>query len=156
MTKPQNSSITKLVSYLHNNIMAINNSKIFAGLMIITLNIVSKFVNIKLSKTMESYLKFTFSRNILVFAIAWMGTRDIYIALLIMIIFILCMEHFFHEESPLFVLPNNFKDYHIDLLDNEVQNKEEVSEEEIQKAKIVLEKAKAQNKGVDYQFYSTN
>jgi hypothetical protein len=105
---------------------------------------------------MESYLKFTFSRNILVFAIAWMGTRDIYIALLIMIIFILCMEHFFHEESPLFVLPNNFKDYHIDLLDNEVQNKEEVSEEEIQKAKIVLEKAKAQNKGVDYQFYSTN
>jgi len=156
MTKPQNSSITKLVSYLHNNIMAINNSKIFAGLMIITLNIVSKFVNIKLSKTMESYLKFTFSRNILVFAIAWMGTRDIYIALLIMIIFILCMEHFFHEESPLFVLPNNFKDYHIDLLDNEVQNKEEVSEDEIQKAKIVLEKAKAQNKGVDYQFYSTN
>ena len=155
-TKSSNSWLTKMASYLHNNIMAINNSKIFAGLMIITLNIVSKFVNIKLSKTMESYLKFTFSRNVLVFAIAWMGTRDIYIALLIVIIFILCMEHFFHEESPFFVLPNHFKEYHIDLLDNEVQNKEEVTEEEIQKAKIVLEKAKAQNKGVEFQYYPTN
>ena len=154
--KSSDSWLTKMVSYLHDNIMAINNSKVFAGLMIITLNIVSKFVNIKLSKTMESYLKFTFSRNILVFAIAWMGTRDIYIALLIMIIFIVCMEHFFHEESPLFVLPNNFKDYHIDLLDNEVKNKEEVTDEEIHKAKIVLEKAKAQNKGVDFQYYPTS
>lgn len=153
--KTKTSSLTKLVSYLHNNVMAINNSKIFAGLMIITLNIVSKFVNIKLSKTMESYLKFTFSRNVLIFAIAWMGTRDIYIALFITLVFILCMEHLFHEESPLFVLPTNFKEHHINLLDNEVQNKEEVTEEEIQKAKAVLEKAKSQNKGVEYQYYST-
>jgi hypothetical protein len=65
------------------------------------------------------------------------------------------MEHLFHEESPLFVLPNNFKEHHINLLDNEVQNKDEVTEEEIQKAKAILEKAKAQNKGVEYQYYST-
>ncbi len=141
--RKNNSPITKILTYLHNNILAINNSKVFAGLMIITLNIVSKFVNIKLSKTMESYLKFTFSRNILVFAIAWMGTRDIYIAFFIMIIFILVTEHFFHEDSALFILPNDFKDYHIDLLDNEIQNKDEVTEEEIMKAKAVLEKAGA-------------
>ena len=155
-TPKNNSPISKILTYLHNNILAINNSKVFAGLMIITLNIVSKFVNIKLSKTMESYLKFTFSRNILVFAIAWMGTRDIYIALLIMILFILVTEHFFHEDSALFILPSDFKEYHINLLDNEIQNKDEVTEEEIIKAKAVLEKAKAKNKGLEFESYAMN
>ena len=69
--KQSKSSFGQIFSYLHNSIKSINDSKIFAGLMIITLNIVSKFVNIKLSKTMEAYLKFSFSRQILVFAIAW-------------------------------------------------------------------------------------
>jgi hypothetical protein len=73
-------SMKNLFDFIHNSIMQINNSKIFAGLMIITLNIASRFVTIKLSKSLESYLKFTFSKQILVFAIAWMGTRDIYIA----------------------------------------------------------------------------
>ena len=67
--------------------------------MIITLNIVSKFANFKLSKSLEAYFKYTFSRQILVFAIAWMGTRDIYIALIIMILFVICTEYLFHEES---------------------------------------------------------
>ena len=78
---------------LHNQVMSINNSKIFAGLMIIVLNIASRFVTIKLSKTMESYLKYTFSRDILVFAISWMGTRDIYIALAITITFMVLMDY---------------------------------------------------------------
>jgi hypothetical protein len=149
------SSSDGIFSYLHNNIQAINNSKVFAGLMIITLNIVSKFVNIKLSKTMESYLKFSFSRNVLVFAIAWMGTRDIYIAFIITIVFIICMEHFFHEDSAFFILPNDFKEYHISLLDNEKINGEKISEEDIQKAKAILEKAKLQNKEQpEFQGYS--
>ena len=65
-----------LTSSIHNNVQSINKSKLFAGLIIITLNIASKFVTIKLSKTVESYLKNTFSKQILVFAIAWMGTRN--------------------------------------------------------------------------------
>ena len=62
--------LTKISNYLHNNIQSVNNSKVFAGIVIITLNISSKFVTIKLPKTMESYLKNTFSKQILVFAIA--------------------------------------------------------------------------------------
>ena len=67
-------------SGLHERILNINKSKVFAGLMIIVLNIASKFVTFKFGKTTEMYLKYTFSRQILVFAMAWMGTRDIYIA----------------------------------------------------------------------------
>ena len=128
-----------ILSYLHNHVMNINNSKVFAGLMIITLNIASKFVTIKLPKTMESYLKYTFSRDILVFAIAWMGTRDIYIALLITTLFIVCMDYLFNETSMFCVLPETFTDYHVNLLDNN-----EVSEDDIKKAEAVLEKAKKQ------------
>jgi len=143
-TKESNNyTITKLFSYLHDNVQAINNSKIFAGLMIITLNIVSKFANIKLSKTLESYFKFTFSRQILVFAIAWMGTRDIYIALFITVLFVIFTEYLFHEDSMFFMLPEEFKDYHISLLENE-NGSDTVTEEDVRKAKEVLERAKRQ------------
>jgi hypothetical protein len=133
-----------IFSYLHNQVQVLNGSKIFAGIMIILLNISSKYVNIKLSKTMESYLKHTFSKQILVFAIAWMGTREIYVALFITVIFTICIEYLFHEDSMFFCLPEQFKDYHIELLENQ-----EVSEEDIKKAKEILEKAKTQKKEID-------
>jgi hypothetical protein len=140
-----------MINYLHHHVQVINNSKIFAGLMIITLNVVSKFVNIKLSKTMEAYFKYTFSRQILVFAIAWMGTRDIYVALFITCCFIIVTEYLFHEESDYFILSEEFRDYHIGLLDNDP----EVTEEDIRKAKAVLEKAKKQKIGEHHTEYQS-
>ena len=140
MVKNTSNIVSTMLDYLHNNIKAMNDSKIFAGLMIITLNIASKFVTIKLSKTMESYLKYTFSRDILVFAITWMGTRDIYIALFITLVFILCMDFLLNEDSMFCVLPEQFTDYHISL----ATNNEIVSPEEIKKAREVLERAEKQ------------
>lgn len=134
----------KIFNYLHDNIIAVNNSKIFAGCMIIILNIASKFTTIKLSKTMESYLKFSFSRQILIFAIAWMGTRDIYIAFFITLFFVLCSEYLFHEESMFCCLPDWFTDHHISLLENEHVTKELVTEEDIKKAKETLQRAEKQ------------
>jgi hypothetical protein len=139
----KNNKNDNIFSYLHNQVQVMNNSKIFAGLMIITLNIASRFVNIKLSKTMESYLKYTFSKQILVFAIAWMGTREIYVALFITILFTICFEYLFHEDSVFFCLPEEFKNYHIELLENA-----EITEEDIKKAKEILDKAKSQKKDV--------
>ena len=55
------SPVSSMLAYLHNTVNSLNQSKIFAGVMIIILNIASRFVNIKLSKSMESYLKYTFS-----------------------------------------------------------------------------------------------
>lgn len=121
--------------------------------MIITLNIVSKFVNFKLSKSLESYLKFTFSRQILVFVIAWMGTRDIYIALMIMAIFIVLTEYLFHEESKFCILSDEFKNYHVSLLDGE-NNPDKITDDDIKKAKDVLERAKTQKVEVDFVSYN--
>jgi hypothetical protein len=138
-TKKNSDGIREMFSYLNNHVMTINNSKLFAGLMIIILNISSKFVTIRLSKTMESYLKHTFSRNILVYAIAWMGTRDIYVAFVVMLGFIILMDYLLNEDSRFCVLPTHFTDYHISLLDNHP-----VSDEDVKKAEEVLEKAKKQ------------
>ena len=146
------SDVKSMFDYLHSNIQRINDSKVFAGLMIITLNIVSKYVNIGLSKSMESYLKYTFSRQLLVFSIAWMGTRDIYIAFFITFMFTLCAEYLFNEDSVFCVLSEDFQDYHSTLVDNETNNSEKVTDDEIQKAKDVLERAKKQNKLTDDNF----
>src|SRR6056300_1168690 len=146
------SSLTTMLEHLHSNIQRINESKVFAGLMIITLNIVSKYVNIGLSKTMESYLKYTFSRQLLVFSIAWMGTRDIYIAFFITFIFSICTDYLFNEDSIFCILSEDFRDYHSTLIDNDTKNNEKVTEEDIQKAKEVLDKAKKQKKILDEDF----
>lgn len=142
-------SFKTTMDYLHNQIQTINNSKLFAGLMIITLNVVSRFVNINLSKSMESYLKYTVSRQLLVFAIAWMGTRDIYIASFITFCFIIMSEYLFNEDSALCILSENFQDYHNSLSDNNKSNDDKVSDDDIAKAKEVLEKASKLNKKVD-------
>jgi hypothetical protein len=90
---------------------------------------------------MESYLKFTFSRNLLIFTIAWMGTRDIFIALIITLVFIIFMDYLFNEESAFCCLSSQFKDYHIGLIEND-----KVSIDEVNKAKQVLEKFENQSK----------
>ena len=148
--KYENSKLYKFFSniakYLNNQVVQLNESKLFAGLMIIILNISSKYVNLKLSKTVESYLKHTFSRDILVFAISWMGTRDIYIALMITTVFIIFIDFIFNEESNYCCLPEQFTDYHVSLLDN---TNSILSPEEIKKAKEILEKAENINKTLE-------
>ena len=140
MTKKEGTnSFTKFFSFIHDHVQAINNSKIFAGLMIITLNIVSKFANIKLSKTLEAYFKYTFSRQILIFAIAWMGTRDIYTAIGLTAAFTILSDYLFNEESRFCIVPHEYRILH-KLIDT--NNDGVVSESEITSAIAVLEKAK--------------
>jgi len=142
MPKQQDSFLKKL----DNQINILNNSKVFAGVMIILLNLSTRFVNFKLSKTTEAYLKNTFSTQVLVFAIAWMGSRDIYIALIVTAIFILFTEYLFNEDSEFCVFSEEFKDYHNAKQEREKEEAEEVTEEDIIKAKRVLEKAQKAEK----------
>ena len=129
-------TVYSFLSYFHKNIQLMNSSKIFAGLIVITLNIASRFVTIKLSKSIESYLKYTLSRDVLVFCIVWMGSREIYVALTFTILFTFIMDYLLNEESSYCILPEKFTTYHTALLD------QSPSQEEIQNAKNVLEKAK--------------
>jgi hypothetical protein len=140
-------SIKKNIFYhLHKKITILNQSKIFAGLMIVILNIASRFVTFNVSKTVESYLKFTFSRHILVFAATWMGTRDIYIASIMTIIFIIVVDGLFNEDSIICCLPDTIIKVHVDKLES-MDNKKP-TEEEIVKAKRILERANVETKKI--------
>ena len=130
----------KNILYFHNYVKIMNGSKMFAGLVVITLNIASRFVTIKLSKSMESYLKFTFSRDVLVFCIVWMGSRDIYIATIFTLLFTFIMDFLLNEESSYCILPETFTTYHTELLDGSAP-----TADEIKNAESVLERVKKTN-----------
>lgn len=144
--------LNELAYSLNNQVQVLNNSKMFTGMMILVLNIASRFVNFKVSKTMEAYLKFRFSKYMLIFAIAWMGVRDIYIALIIVLLFVVITDYLLDEESIFYILPEEFKDYHLSMLENE--SEETITPADIKKAEETLEKAKKQTKKVEYEGYS--
>lgn len=135
------SNFQRVKCNIHTQIQTINNSKIFAGLMIIILNITSKFVNFRFSKSVERYLKYTFSKQILVFAIAWMGTRDIYIALLVTATFIICFDYICNEDSMFCCLPNSIIEHLKELDDENV-----VPEEDAKKAQEIVERYENQKR----------
>jgi hypothetical protein len=139
-------TLRDMFAYINQNIIAMNQSKIFAGLVIIVLNISSKFVTIKLSKSMEGYLKYTFSRDILVFAMAWMGTRDIYTALFITVIFSLCANYLFNEQSGFCCLSESFIERQTQLADNpqSAGDMPKITEQQIADAVTLLSNAKKQ------------
>jgi hypothetical protein len=139
MKKP--SFIQNIGDRLDGHVQNINNSKIFAGIMIIILNIASKFIDFKLGKNVERYLKYTFSKQILVFAIAWMGTRDIYMALFITFIFIICIDYLFNEDSIFCCLPTSMTETLAKLDDEEI-----VTEDDAKKAEEIVEKYEKQQK----------
>ena len=125
-------SIMSYLSYL-------NNSKFFAGVVMIMLNIGSKYVTVELSKSQEEYLKNNIGRQLLIFAISWMGSRDILIALALTAIFTILTDHLFNEESAMCIIPKKYRKYE-HLLDLDKDNV--VTDEEIKKATEILEKAK--------------
>jgi hypothetical protein len=127
------------IHYINHHVMYLNNSKFFAGVIMILLNVGSKFISIQFSKSTEEYMKFSLSKQILVFAMAWMGTRDIYISLGLTAVFTILSEYLFNEESHLCLVPHKYRVLH-KLVDTD--NNGDVSETEIASAIAVLEKAK--------------
>jgi hypothetical protein len=127
------------INNANNHIMYLNNSKFFAGVVMILLNVGSKFITIQFSKSTEQYLKYTVSKQILIFAMAWMGTRDIYASLGLTAIFTVLSDYLFNEESALCIVPHKYRILHklIDTNDDGV-----VTEKELKDAEAILAKAK--------------
>jgi hypothetical protein len=128
------------IKYIHDHIMYLNNSKFFAGIIMIMLNIGSKFISVNFSKSTEEYLKYSLSKQILVFAMVWMATRDIYTALVLTAVFVILSEHLFNEESNLCIVPQNKRV--LPKPDETTNNNGLVTEDELTTAIGILEKAK--------------
>ena len=127
------------IGYINHHIMYLNNSKFFAGVIMILLNVGSKFITIQFSKSTEEYMKWSVSKQLLVFSMAWMGTRDIYAALGLTAVFTILSDYLFNEDSSLCIVPQKYRvlEKLIDTNDDNV-----VSDVELSAAIAVLEKAK--------------
>jgi|TARA_B110000208_G_C11679870_1_gene398336 hypothetical protein len=124
----------------------VNNSKFFAGFVMILLNIGSRYVKIDISKSQEQYLRKSLGRHILIFAITWLGTKDILIALAITGIFNVLIDYLLNEDSKLCIIPKKYREYE-NILD--LDGDGVVTEEEINKATAILKKAKEKNRKKD-------
>tara|TARA_X000000368_G_C22949704_1_gene676029 strand:+ start:227 stop:667 length:441 start_codon:yes stop_codon:yes gene_type:complete len=121
----------------------INKSKLFAGFVMVLLNIGSRFVKIEVSKSQEKYLKKSLGRHLMIFAVTWLGTRDILIALTITAIFNVLIDYLLNEKSRFCIIPHKHREFD-ELLD--LNGDGEISEEEINKAFEILRKAKKTKK----------
>jgi len=113
----------------------------FAGIMMLTLNIGSRYVQLNLSPSAESYLKYAITKEFLIFTIAWMGTRNIYVALTLTAAFVILADYGLNDKSNFCILPEKFKKLQ-DSIDT--NNDKIISELEIKSAMDILEKAKKQ------------
>ena len=127
------------LGFVHSHVLFLNNSKFFAGIIMILLNVGSKFISIQFSRSTEEYLKMNITKQILVFSMAWMGTRDIYTALVLTAVFTILSDHLFNEESPYCIVPKKFR-----VLTKIIDTNSDgiVSDNEISNAIAILEKAK--------------
>jgi hypothetical protein len=136
-----------IVDYLTYYYSSINNNKFFAGIVMLTMNIGAKYASIEFSKTQEQYLKNIFSKQLIIFATAWIATHDIIISILLTAAFIILSDFLINPESQLCILPSKYKAMHT-MLENENDNM--ISDSEVKKAQETIEKAKKQQQRINF------
>jgi hypothetical protein len=84
----------------------LNNSKYFVAIMMLLLNLGSRYISMELSQFHEDFLSNVFVRRILVFTVVFVATRDIKVSLISTAVFIVLVSGLFHEDSKYCVLPS--------------------------------------------------
>lgn len=121
----------------------INKSKIFAGLALLMLNVGSKHIDISLSPAQEAIFKNSITKQFLIFSIAWVGSRDVYTALLITCGYVLITEILLNGKSNFSVLPEKLKKMEADI---DANNDGIIQDAELEKAINIIRKYKEKNK----------
>jgi len=125
--------IEDIIDVFRELIKTLNSSKFFIGIMMIVLNIGSKYIEIDLGKNHKQLLNNKIMRRILIFAIVFIATKDILISLIVTAVFVILVLNLFNQDSPLCILPKSYTD-----LDTNNDNK--ISDEEIIQAYERLKK----------------
>ena len=84
---------------LNKTFTSINSSKYVAGLMILFLNLGSKYLVLELSETQEQILSNKLIRRFIIFTVVFVSTRDIWVSFITTAIFIVLVSGLFNENS---------------------------------------------------------
>tara|TARA_Y100000389_G_scaffold98325_3_gene95016 strand:+ start:6803 stop:7288 length:486 start_codon:yes stop_codon:yes gene_type:complete len=115
----------------------LTNDKIIIGICIIFLNIASRYIDLKLTKNQELIVK-KLGKEVLIFFIAFIGTRDILVSIILTIIYWILINLLLHEDSNFCILPDNLKKLHTII---DTNNDDKISKEELDNAYSILKKA---------------
>lgn len=130
-----------MLATLNQLLSSLNNSKFLAGIIMILLNIGSKYVEMGFSKTQEQALRNGLAREILIFAIIFTGTRDIVISILMTAAFIILSSYLLNDKSKYCLIPDKLNKISIQMDTNKDGY---VSDEEEKNALEILRKAELQ------------
>ena len=126
---------------INNAINSLNSSTFFAGIMMICLNIGSRYIQLNLDESTESYIKYALTKEILVFTISWMATRNIYSALVLTAVFVVLADFILNEKSKYCLLPKKFiKSRKL----GEYTNNKDITDKDYSDAMDIVEKYKTQ------------
>lgn len=114
----------------------LNNSRYFAGITMILLNLGSKYISMDLSQTHEKILGSKIIRRLLIFVVVFTATRDIWTSIIITSAFIILVSGLFHDDSNYCLIPKN--------LQTENTSQKKITKEEIEYAQKIIEQAKKQ------------
>ena len=124
---------------LNKYLNSLNNSRYFTGIMMLLMNIFSKFIVLKLSDTQQEFILNSIGRELLLFSIVFVATKDIVISLILSAVFIILTDFLFNEESAMCIIPEKYRKLNT-LADS---NKDgTVTDEELNEAIRILRKAK--------------
>lgn len=93
-----------LSSTVNNTINNLNTSKYFAGLMILFLNLSSRYLALELSESQQQMLSNKMIRRFIIFTVVFVATRDVWVSIIVTAIFIILVAGLFNENSKYCVI----------------------------------------------------
>ena len=112
--------------------MGLGGNKYILGLMILLINIGARYIGNEVGDFMHKVLNHKFARRFLIFLVLWMGTRDLVVAGVITISFIILVTTLFNENSDYCILP--------------IENNSSINKEDYEMAKQLVSKYENDNK----------
>jgi hypothetical protein len=87
----------------------LNNSLFFAGIVMLMLNIGARYIELKLDPSTENFLKTALTKEVLVFSVAWMGTRDLVLSLILTAVFVVLADYGLNANSHYCIMPQKYR-----------------------------------------------
>ena len=131
------------IDKIYKYVQPLNKSGFLAGIAMIMLNIGSKYIELGLTKTQEQALRNGLARELLIFSMTFIATRDVIIAIFMTIGFSISVNYIFNENSKLCVLPRKLQEIALEIDRNNDNN---ISQDELERALQIIRKANDQQK----------
>ena len=95
-----------IIKYL---LASINESKVVAGIAIVSLNLLTKHVEMGIRDSQAMAIRLGAMREMLIFAMVFVATRDVVISVIVAATFTLFTAYLFNEESSLCIVPDRMR-----------------------------------------------